>query len=226
MNENFQKWLVGFTDGCGYFSIKKLEKSWGFSYKLSQSTYNIKLMYYIKKMLKVGSLTFEKDLSEGSRHIVNFRIIDRKILKQIIFPIFDKYKLLTSKKLDYNVFKEACFILENPDLTNSEKDLLIIKLKEDLKKTKKDLIKNNKKNINNHNIIDMSNEWLIGFWEAEGSFLINSSIQSLPMNNKEIVSSGERPTEFYLSIDILRRNFREVKKKRLLSCNSNKSKIR
>jgi hypothetical protein len=118
-------------------------------------------------MLKVGSINLEKE-----RNLISFKIRDRKLIKKVLFPIFDKYPLITSKKLDYGVFKEACTILDNSTLTQQEKNLLIFKLKENLKIIKEELSSNNFKNIENYNTISMNNEWLVGFWEAEGSFFI------------------------------------------------------
>nr|YP_006280970.1 putative LAGLIDADG homing endonuclease [Helicosporidium sp. ex Simulium jonesi]ACT36197.1 putative LAGLIDADG homing endonuclease [Helicosporidium sp. ex Simulium jonesi] len=53
----FKQWLVGLTDGDGTFTIirkKNRPCSWYFSYKISLFTPNIQLLYFIKKMLKVG----------------------------------------------------------------------------------------------------------------------------------------------------------------------------
>ena len=46
--EIFNQWLVGFTDGDGTFSINRQNKNkWSLTFKLSQSTYNLKLLYFI-----------------------------------------------------------------------------------------------------------------------------------------------------------------------------------
>lgn len=165
--ENFKKWLVGFTDGDGSFSILKTEKSWNLCYKISQSTYNIKLIYFIKNYLKVGHVTIEKE-----KNMISFRIRDKNIIENVIIPIFDKYPLLTSKILDYKVFKQASEILNDLTLNQEEKDKKIIQIKEGLKKSKEILIKNNSKDKFNDKILNIPNEWLVGFWESEGSFFI------------------------------------------------------
>jgi hypothetical protein len=54
--------------------------------------------------------------------MANYRIRDRKVLKQVIFPIFDQFPLLTSKQFNYERFKKAYDILENPIITKFEKD--------------------------------------------------------------------------------------------------------
>jgi hypothetical protein len=92
------------------------------SYKISQSRYNLRLLYYIKKELGIGSVT--KDNTKGQ-----FFIRDRKYLESIIIPIFDKYPLLTSKYFDYIKFKQALYILNNHEISKEDKYKNLIALK-------------------------------------------------------------------------------------------------
>ena len=96
------------------------------------------LPFYIKKQLGVGSVT--KDNTKAQFFIPSGRLAtggwaggprDRKKLNQIIFPIFDKYPLLTSKMFNYDRFKQAYYVLENDNLTKDEKNnkLFILKNK-------------------------------------------------------------------------------------------------
>lgn len=78
------------------------------------------MLFYIKKQLGVGSVT--KDNTKGQ-----FFIRDRKKLETVIFPIFDKYPLLTSKYFNYLKFKQAFYILEDANLTKDEKDQRLFK---------------------------------------------------------------------------------------------------
>jgi len=112
-NEEFLQWLVGFTDGDGSFSVLRQNDKWTLTFKITQSTYNLRALYYIKQQLGVGSVSVESNRDQGS-----FRIRDRKQLANIIFPIFDKYPLLTTKYFNYAKFKSAYAILENKELTN------------------------------------------------------------------------------------------------------------
>jgi LAGLIDADG DNA endonuclease family protein len=172
--EIFHQWLVGFTDGDGTFSINRQSKGkWSLTFKLSQSTYNLRLLYFIKRQLGVGQINIEQN-----NNMANFRIRDRLILKSIIFPIFDKYPLLTTKYFNYIKFKEAYSILTDNSLSITEKDTIMTKFI------------NSKPPVNyispawllvDNNVIDfesaskvMSKPWLIGFTEAEGSFYLVS----------------------------------------------------
>lgn len=167
----FEEWLVGVTDGYGTFSIVRQNNKWNLAFKITQSRYNLRLLYYIKKELGVGSIT--KDNTKAQ-----FFIRDRKKLNQIIFPIFDKYPLLTSKMFNYDRFKQAYYILENSSLTKDEKDKKLFILKD------KTIPQNyiapawNKVCLPLNSVNDINNvitkAWLVGFIEAEGSFYLVS----------------------------------------------------
>lgn len=171
----FQQWLIGFTDGSGTFSIIYKKDEWFLSFNLSQHQYNIRLLYFIKNQLGVGSIK-----KETNTKMVNFKIKDRKILAEIIFPIFDKYPLLTSKYFYYIKFKEAYRILENTSLTKIQKDKLMFSLikkipSEDYISPAWKIVNNSI--INTNEAIKVLNKaWLIGFIETEGNFyLVNKS---------------------------------------------------
>jgi hypothetical protein len=171
--ELFSQWLVGFTDGDGTFSIAKQNGTWSLIFKLGQSTYNLRLLHYVKKQLGVGSIYVEKD-----GNMAHFRIRDRKVLESVIFPIFDKYSLLTSKQFNYLKFKEAFTILTYSTLSKSEKDNLVSNIVD--RELPVDYISpiwsiiNNKVSDYASASLVMSKAWLVGFTEAEGSFYLVS----------------------------------------------------
>src|SRR5687767_4164316 len=113
------------TDGVGTFHLAYQNGKWNLVYKISLSRYNLRLLYYIKKELGVGSVN--KDNLKGQ-----FVIRDRKKLANVIFPIFDKYSLLTSKLFDYIKLKKAYDILENIHFSKNEKDLFLLELKKEI----------------------------------------------------------------------------------------------
>lgn len=171
----FEQWLVGMTDGDGTFSIVRQNGKWNLAYKITQSRYNLRVLYYIKEQLGVGSVT--KDNTKGQ-----FFIRDIKKLESVIFPIFDKYPLLTSKMFNYEKFKKAHSILEDNTLTKDEKDKALFQLRdEELPKDYISPIWSNAslplENVNNINNV-MTKPWLIGFIEAEGSFYLVSKDSS------------------------------------------------
>lgn len=172
--ENFHQWLVGFTDGDGSFTIYRAkEGKWLLFFKLGQSTYNLRILYFIKKQLGVGSVNLGSNNTVG-----DFRIRDRKSIGSVIIPIFDKYPLLTSKYYEYHKFRKAYDILNNPDLSTKEKDNLLLELKS--QSVPEGYISpawvkvNNKVDNTNEAKLVMSKYWLVGFTEAEGSFYLVS----------------------------------------------------
>lgn len=171
-NKNwFEQWLVGITDGDGSFSITRQNYKWSLVFKIALSRYNLRALYYIKTQLGIGVVT--KDNTKGQ-----ILIRDRKKLEKFIFPIFDKYPLLTSKQFNYERFKKAFFILENHNLTKQQKDIELFFLKN------KSIAYNyispvwNDTNLPLKTVKDisaiMTKPWLVGFIEAEGSFYLVS----------------------------------------------------
>jgi LAGLIDADG endonuclease/Cytochrome C and Quinol oxidase polypeptide I len=178
-NDWFEQWLVGFTDGDGSFSVLRQGDKWSLTFKISQNTYNLRALHYIKKELGAGSI-----FVESKNDMAHFRIRDLKVINERIFPIFDKYPLLTTKYFNYNIFKEAYRILDNKDFTKLEKSNLLENLL--LTKPSNSYISPIWDNVSKP-LIDaneakkiISKAWLIGFIEAEGSFyLVSKSINRI-----------------------------------------------
>lgn len=176
LNKNkswFYMWLVGFTDGDGNFHISHQGNKWSLSFKISQSSYNTRALSYIKKELGAGSITNNGDKKQ-------LFIRNKKYISNIILPIFDKYPLLTSKYFDYLNFKKALYVLNDPSISNVEKNAKLLHLKGLV--LPKDYISpawhNIKLPLTHVDSVSsvISKPWLVGFIEAEGSFyLVNKS---------------------------------------------------
>jgi len=169
----FSEWLVGVTDGDGTFHFSKNKKGiWSFTFKIGQSNYNLRLLYYIKAKLEVGTVS----VPNSKDNCAEFRIRNIQHIIQYILPIFDQYPLLTSKHFHYSLFKEAIFIMNNSSLSKEDKDTFITNLKS---QTIPDsyispvwqIIGNNVTSLTDAMRV-VSKSWLIGFTEAEGSFYI------------------------------------------------------
>lgn len=174
---NFEEWLVGLVDGDGTFNVYVYpDKDKGtFTFKISLSKYNAQMLYYIKTKLGVGSVTITSKNS-SDKNMITFRIRNTKHLKDIIFPIFDKYPLLTIKRHKYLIFKECVLLSLNSTLTQEEKYRQIRQIYKN--KQSEDYISDawkgltiedlNKDKTLVKNIISKS--WLAGFIDAEGCF--------------------------------------------------------
>jgi hypothetical protein len=189
--EIFYQWLVGFTDGDGTFSIVSQNNKWSLTYKLSQNTYNLRILHFIKKQLRVGSIYIEKDGKQA-----HYRIRDLTTLASVIFPIFDRYPLLTNKQFNYIKFKEAYKILSQSTISKLEKENLITKIV--LSKPSVDYISPVWAIVNN-DVFDfksastvMSKPWLIGFTEAEGSFYLVKNSENRLVHGFEITQKLDK----------------------------------
>jgi len=181
----FFQWLVGFTDGDGTFSIVRQNNRWSLTFQISQSTYNLRILHYIKNQLGVGSI-----FVESNRNMAHFRIRDMKIISSVIFPIFNQYPLLTSKYHNYIKFVKAYDILNNPDQKNNRDQAIQLLLSQTiidnspiwanvdgLLHNPSTKINNSVNNTTDANLI-MSKSWLVGFTEAEGSFYLVSKSEN------------------------------------------------
>jgi hypothetical protein len=115
--------------------------------------------------MSVGKVSGKPD----AENMVHYKISNRKHLKSYLIPIFDSYQLKSSKQHHYLLFKEALIIAETESLDEGQKIDQIDELKED--------IKNKPTFYGPISVLPQSNQpitedWMIGFIEAEGSFYI------------------------------------------------------
>jgi hypothetical protein len=126
----FNNWLGGVTDGDGSFSFsvnKKESCIWDCTFKIAQSTYNLRLLYYIKKNLGYGSVN-----TKSGKNMAEFRIRDRKTLLYLIVPLFTQYPLYSTKQFYFSRWVKALHILENTTYTQNEKNTLLTQLKSEV----------------------------------------------------------------------------------------------
>ena len=137
-------WLVGFSEGEGSFSIglskSELYKTGykvSLSFSISQHNNDIYLMKKIAKYINCGIVYESKD----SNQYVTFRVNKLLDIVSKILPLFSKYSLQGSKKLDFEDFKKVVLIVNSKEYLTEEGINIIIKLKEGMnlkRKWKKD----------------------------------------------------------------------------------------
>lgn len=167
----FGQWLAGVTDGDGTFHFSEQAPfKWIFYFKIGQSSYNLRLLYYIKSMLGIGKVrVIFKNMAE-------FQIRDRALLLQHIIPLFDQNRLLTSKEFNFELFKEALLVATNTSLSSEDKQAMLTKLKQkerpvEYMSSAWAIVNNKITSLSDAKAV-MTKSWLVGFTEAEGSFYL------------------------------------------------------
>ena len=102
------QWIVGFVDGEGCFHIG-LNKNSGMSlgiqvlpeFSVVQHERDIVLLYGLKEFFGCGSV----DPNRGDRKA--FRIRGYENVAKYVIPFFEKYKLKSKKRVDFEKFRDA-----------------------------------------------------------------------------------------------------------------------
>jgi hypothetical protein len=120
LSNHFVEWFVGFSDAESSFSFILHDRKYKtskispfsaeFMFKLTLHQDDISVLNYIKNKLHCGRISSVKD---GSNIYVSFIISDRNSINNIIIPIFDFFKLNSSKYIAFNMWKEAFLIYHN-----------------------------------------------------------------------------------------------------------------
>lgn len=163
-------YLVGLIEGDGWISISKKGKYISYEVGIELSIEDIQLLYKIKNILGVGIIKTRKRITKTEKEIELgiLCIRNKKHLKEIIIPIFDKYPMLTNKQYDYIRFKSNLLknIIYSKDLLEYSRPI--------------EPINSVEKILNTYYF----SAWLIGFIEAKGCF----SIYKVKKDNSMIAS--------------------------------------
>ena len=172
-------WITGFTDGEGCFTISinrnpKLKIGWRIKqfFKISLHKKDKALLEYIQNYLGVGNI-----IKHGPQSI-QFQVQSVEDLK-VIINHFDKYPLITQKRADYELFKQAVELMEQKEHLTPEGLAKIVALKasmntglsEELKAAFPEILPVSRPSVLNSKIKDP--HWLAGFTSGEGCFLVN-----------------------------------------------------
>lgn len=158
------QWIVGFVDGEGCFHIG-LNKNEGMTLKVQvlpeftvvQHQRDIALLYALKNYFKCG----EVNPNHGDRKA--FRVRNQETLAKVIIPFFDKHKLKTKKRIDFEKFRDVLLLMEKREHLT----------KEGLDKIRKIADQMNRKGIINEiHIVSQANQQLTKRLEAT---LLNES---------------------------------------------------
>jgi hypothetical protein len=161
----FIEWLVGFSDAEGNFHIS-LKKFTSTNFIKPQLTFQIGLHINNLNTLKLIQSKLHCGLISKSNNRCNFFVNDIFSIVHVIIPIFDFFKLNSSKILVYNIFKIAVELMANKQHLKKDGKNKLIQLREEIS----NLILNKK----NGYINKITLPWLIGF--IEGDVSLSTSI--------------------------------------------------
>ena len=163
-------YIVGFTDSEGNFTIELPTKgSIRVKFRIGQHLVSEQLLHIIKEYFQCGSI-----ISGGSSGTMRmYQVTSAEGTLHIIIPFFDAHPLLSSKILNYNDFRVVAFIIYNKEHL-TEKGYAIIKEIASRINTKR----NYKKEFRQDDIKVLSNEWVRGFIDGDGSYSIGVSAKT------------------------------------------------
>ena len=108
----FEWWLIGFAEGDGGFSI---DKRGYLVFKVTQSSVDAQVLFYIKKELGFGSVTVQSKLNQTHQ----YRVRDKDNLLKII-KIFNGNLITKNKKLQFKSWLEAFNLKYKTNITHIE----------------------------------------------------------------------------------------------------------
>lgn len=148
------KWVVGFVDGDGCFKIVRTQKETRYCFVVSQDKKSIDVLYGLKEKFGCGSV------SKAGNNMREYRVSNKKHLKEIIFPFFLKNPLQTVKRKDFQILYEELTGQKLPTVQKTEKTTLL------------------SLGISNSSLT-ICRDWLTGFIDAEGCFYV-SMVKNYP----------------------------------------------
>jgi hypothetical protein len=112
-------WIVGFTDGEGCFHIS-LNKLSGMSlgwqvlpeFRIVQHEKDESILYKLKDYFSFGEVRINNQDSNATRK--GFRVRGLKNLNEIV-KFFEKNELQTSKKKNFEIFKQVIYLMNNKE---------------------------------------------------------------------------------------------------------------
>jgi len=163
------------AEGCFTIGVSRSSKNivgWGLklTFKIGLHIKDKALLEQVKNTLGVGNITKDKDL-------LHYRVESLKDLL-VIIKIFDEYSLITKKRADYLLFKQAINLVLNKEHLNMEGLTKIVSIKASMNKGINNKLKESFTNlipverplVLNTSIPDP--QWLSGFTSGEGCFFI------------------------------------------------------
>ena len=177
LEKDFLEWFVGFTDAEGNFNIKlnglndNTFKNVQFTFQIGLHEDDRDVLSYIMNTLKCGHIS-------KSKGRVNFFVNDLNSLLYIIIPIFDCVNLNSSKYYHFELFKKAVFLTKDKSHLLNQGKLEIINYRKEMQMMSDKWVPNSM-----YSKINITNNWLAGFIDGDGSFSYNKYVPRFKLEN-------------------------------------------
>lgn len=123
-------WIKGFVDGEGCFSIhfvkqfNKIEKDRirkgyktgyqiGHEFAVVQGAKSLDSLKILKDFFKVGGIHINRRHDNHKEDLYRYSVAKRQDLLDVIIPFFQKYKLKTSKRNDFTLFRKCLYLMKD-----------------------------------------------------------------------------------------------------------------
>lgn len=173
--------MIGFSDGESSFSVSisknnKCSTGWQIvpAFAIELKDIDISLLHRIQEYFGIGKIQTIKNKGHAV-YVVN----SIKDLCNVIIPNFDKYPLLTIKRINYLLFKEIILLMRDKKHLTEEGLQRIMSIRGIMNKKTAitsytyPLIDINVPVLPALKTTDVTPEWLTGFTDAEGCFFLN-----------------------------------------------------
>ena len=176
------RWITGFIDGEGSFGVQCIRSSsnllgWslGLDFSIGLHKKDRIILEHLQSYFGVG------DISDSGSNAVKFRV--RSIQgSKVILKHFDKYPLITNKRYDYLLWRQALMIIDRKEHLTEEglrrivaiKAAMNLGLSDKLKEAFLDIVPV-KRCLVTEGVPTKRPDpyWLAGFTSAEGCFFVN-----------------------------------------------------
>ena len=123
-------WIVGFVDGEGCFTshfvkqpdrkeLTRIRKGYKTGYQIShnftvvQGAKSMESLQKLKDFFKVGNIYINQRHDNHKENLYCYVVRKREDLLNVIIPFFEKYRLQTAKKKDFELFAECLYLMES-----------------------------------------------------------------------------------------------------------------
>jgi hypothetical protein len=173
------RFITGFTDGDGSFTVSTSKKKSGTGWKI-HPVFTIGLdIKYLDILVQFKAFFNTGKIYKSKRGIVYYTIASTKDLIKHLLPHFDKYPLASFKLKDYLVFKRILLLMEKGEHKSLPGLLKIFSQRANLNKGLPKVIEEEFPDLKAAVLPEfklapfINPDWLAGFLTAEASFFIS-----------------------------------------------------